>query len=220
MWLAAWALLGAAMPPVASTQDEPQAARRHVEAMRGTSMRLGRHSDPQRDTQRERIRRALRPLRDDAVRALAEALGDRDPQMRRNAALMLWQLGSPLRIDDLDPIETTAARDALVEALRDDDRDVRAWAALALGPMGGGAASARPALIAALGDGWEGVRGNACLALAAIAPMDVTVRDALEALRSDPSAQVRACAAYRPAADEELGDRTPCTHLEAAPRCS
>lgn len=125
--------------------------------MRGESMQVRGHSKAPPDRLRERIRRSLRPLRDEGVLALTRALGDDDASMRLNAARMLWQLGSS--VDDLDPIDITTARDALIAALRDDDREVRAAAATALGAMQRDAVPALPALIDALEDEWDGARG-------------------------------------------------------------
>lgn len=176
------------------TASSAEQAARLVEAMRGESMQMRGHSKAPPDRLRERIRRSLRPLRDDAVVALARALSDDDPAMRLNAARMLWQLGSPHGIDDLDPIDITAARDALVAVLRDDDRDVRAAAAIALGAMQRDAMPAVPALIDALQDEWDGVRGQACHALRSIGPQAASAPLVLDALARDPVAHVRQCA--------------------------
>ena len=53
----------------------------------------------------------------------------------------------------------------LIQALQDDDEDVRYHAAFALGEIGEGAVEAVPALIQALQDDDEGVRYHAAYAL-------------------------------------------------------
>lgn len=189
-------------------------ATRLVEAMRGESMQVRGHSKAPPDRVRERIRRCLRPLRDEAVLALTRALGDDDASMRLNAARMLWQLGSPHGIDDLDPIDITAARGALVTALRDDNRDVRAAAANALGAMQRDAVPALPALIDALQDEWEGARGEACHALRSIGRHAASAAQALETLSRDPVVHVRQCAAVALAAVTAGPAAEPtCSHL-------
>src|SRR6266436_293168 len=71
-----------------------------------------------------------------AVKALAEALQDKDAEVRKNAAQSLGRIGK----------EAKFAVKALTEALKDTDLDVRGASALALGRIGKEAVSAAPAL--------------------------------------------------------------------------
>src|SRR5690349_21686527 len=66
------------------------------------------------------------------VTALAGALQDKDPSVRKAAAQSLGRIGK----------EATAAVPALTEALQDREVDVRGAAALALGRMGAEAKTA------------------------------------------------------------------------------
>ncbi len=80
-----------------------------------------------------------------AIPALKTALTDADPQVRRQAARALGQMGP-----DAEP-----AVQELTQALSDADAPVRQAAVLALGKIGPAAAPAIPALIEALDDTTE-----------------------------------------------------------------
>ena len=81
----------------------------------------------------------------------------------------------------------------LIKALQDQEWEVRASAALALGNIGGGAGDAVPALIKALQDQDEWVRSRAAVALGRIGSKDV-VPVLIQAL-NDQSVSVRGNAA-------------------------
>ncbi len=84
-----------------------------------------------------------------AVKALCEALKDKDADVRKNAAVSLGRIGK----------DAKEAVPALAEALKDTDTDVRGAAALALGRIGKDAAGATEALAALLKDKDKDVRG-------------------------------------------------------------
>jgi HEAT repeat protein len=179
--------------PFAQTSSEVEHV---VEQMRGMSMTI---QGAGRMTERERKRRAitkqLHDLGPSAIFALTRVLRDSDVQMRQNAALVLSSLGGGYEEELKPPLDTRAALPALIEALTDDDRDVRAWAAGAIGWMGPPAEPAIPALVKLLRDPYEGARNNGCIALEHIGP---AAREALPVLRealNDPSRDVRRFAA-------------------------
>ena len=100
-------------------------------------------------------RRGCRP-----EEALAAALKDERPVVRKMAALVLG---------DLAP-DSRAAIPALIETLGDAEEGVRRRAAVALGQFGPEATAAIPALRAALDDSDEGVRSFANASLLLIEP--------------------------------------------------
>jgi len=102
------------------------------------------------------------------------ALADREPPVRRMAA---WALGS---------LDADVAITALIDALKDQDKEVRISAADALGNIGPEAKEALPPLIAALKDQNEMVRGQAAEALGKIATalFDTKSTDTLPQLRA------------------------------------
>ena len=89
------------------------------------------------------------------VAGLIESLSDADPEVHRNAAVALANVGQE-------------AVEALTTTLRGSSRDARAEAAYALGQIGGGAASATEPLLEALRDRDRDVRRQAALALGRI----------------------------------------------------
>ena len=125
--------------------------------------------------------------------ALARALRDPDPEMRRDVAVALdvvgggwWQFpdGSPKL--DLRP-----ALPALLVGLQDSDAGVRSWVAQDISDIGPGAAKAVPELRSMLHSAEPESRGAACNALGAIGS---AARAALPDLRdalSDSSPEVR-----------------------------
>src|SRR4051812_4573046 len=62
----------------------------------------------------------------EAIKALAETLKDKDPDVRKNAALSLGRIGKDARF----------AVPALIESLKDSEVDVRGASAMALGRIG------------------------------------------------------------------------------------
>lgn len=151
---------------------------------------------PAIESKRQHVYDQLHALGPASVPALARALRDPDPEMRRHVAVALdvvgggwWQFpdgGSKL---DLRP-----ALPALLSALGDSDSDVRAWAAQDISDIGEGAAAAVPRLRAMLRSPDAGSRGSACNALGGIGS---GARGALPDLRNalnDSSPEVRQAA--------------------------
>ena len=113
--------------PFAQTSSEVEHV---VEQMRGMSMTIqptGRMTE--REAKRRAITKQLHDLGPSAILALARVLRDGDVEMRQNAALVLSNLGGGFEEGTKPPLDTRAALPALIDALTDDDRDVRAWAA-------------------------------------------------------------------------------------------
>jgi HEAT repeat protein len=171
-------------------------AARLVEQMRGISMqrRPIARSDGRIDPLEQRrgeITDSLRGLGDEAIGALARALGDVDVQMRRNAALVLIDLGGGYSATAQTKVNTLTALSALIQATRDSDRDVRGWAAHAIAEMGPRAQPAVSALVTLLRDTEEGPRNTACIALGNIGPGAAEALPALQLALNDPRPNVR-----------------------------
>ena len=98
----------------------------------------------------------LGPQANQAVRELSQALHDKSPQVRLDAAMALGSIGE-------------AATGSLVLSLEDGDRFVRKSAVFALGLIGPPAAQAIPALSKLLNDRDEEMRSAAAHALQNIA---------------------------------------------------
>jgi HEAT repeat protein len=171
-------------------------AARVVEQMRGISMqrRPIARSDGRIDPLEQRrgeITASLLGLGDEAIGALVRALGDVDVQMRRNAALVLIDLGGGYSVEARTKADTLTALSALIQATRDSDRDVRGWAAHAIAEIGPRAQRAVPALVMLLQDTEEGPRNTACLALGKIGPSAAEALPALQLALNDPRPNVR-----------------------------
>jgi HEAT repeat protein len=151
---------------------------------------------PDLEARRQQVYDELHALGPPSVPALARALHDPDPEMRRDVAVALdvvggdwWHFpdgGSKL---DLRPILP-----ALLEALQDSDPGVRAWVAQDISDIGPGAATAVPRLRSMLHSADPQSRGAACNALGAIGS---AARAALPDLRralGDSSPEVRQAA--------------------------
>lgn len=110
------------------------------------------------------------------TKGLLKALRGRDPVVQARAALLLGSIGKP-------------AVPVLIEALKDDDRDVRTSAAGALISIGPDAKSAVSTLVRALKDEDHFVRWNAAAALGEIG--DKSAAYALAELLEDEEAEVR-----------------------------
>ena len=190
------AITGCALVLSASFAQTSPEVEHVIEQMRGMSMTIqGAGRMTEREAKRRAITKQLHDLGPAAIFALARVLGDGDVQMRQNAALVLSNLGGGYEEETKPPLDTRAALPALIDALTDDDRDVRAWAAGAIGWMGPAAEPAIPVLVKLLRDPYEGARNNACIALGRIGP---AAREALPVLRealNDPSRDVRRFAA-------------------------
>lgn len=164
---------------------------------RGTAAtRPAAPSLPAIELRRQRIYDQLHALGPASVPALARALRDPDPQMRRDVAVALDVVGGgwwhfP---DGGSKLDLSPALPALLAALQDPDPGVRAWSAQDIGDMGAAASAAVPRLRAMLRRPDAESRGNACRALG---QMGSAARSALPDLRralNDPSQEVRQAA--------------------------
>lgn len=148
---------------------------------------------PALESKRQHVYAELHALGPASVPALARALRDPDPEMRRNVAVALDIVGGgwwhfP---DGGSRLDLRPALPALLTALRDSDPGVRAWAAQDISDLGGDAGTAVPRLRAMLHSADAESRGTACGALGAIG---FAARGALPDLRhalSDSSPEVR-----------------------------
>jgi HEAT repeat protein len=145
---------------------------------------------PQSELIRDTSYRELHRLGPAGISALARAYRDADVRLRRNVALAFLVLAEGIW-PGLPKLDVGSALPELTIALTDDDPDVRAWSAHAIGAIGPGARPAVPALIRLLRNRDEGSRNSACIGLTGIGP---SARSALPALRralSDRSDDVR-----------------------------
>jgi HEAT repeat protein len=151
---------------------------------------------PDLEARRQRVYDELHALGSASVPALARALRDRDPEMRRDVAVALDVVGGGWwHFPDGRPkLDLRPALPALLAGLRDPDPGVRAWVAQDISDIGSGAAAAVPRLRAMLHSSDPESRGTACNALGAIGS---AARVALPDLRrslSDSSPEVRQAA--------------------------
>lgn len=151
---------------------------------------------PDLELRRQRVYAQLHALGPASVPALARALRDPDPEMRRNVAVALDVVGGgwwhfP---DGSAKLDLRAALPALLLTLQDSDPDVRAWAAQDIGDIGAGAATAVSRLRAMLHSADAGSRSSTCSALGGIGfPARAALPDLRNAL-SDSSPEVRGAA--------------------------
>lgn len=151
---------------------------------------------PPLEARRQRVYEELHALGPASVPALARALRDPDPEMRRDVAVALDVVGGgwwhfP---DGESKLDLRPALPALLTALGDADPGVRAWASQDISDIGGAAATAVPRLRAMLHSPDPQSRGSACSALGGIG---FAARGALPELQQalgDPSPQVRQAA--------------------------
>ena len=148
---------------------------------------------PALESQRQRVYDELHSLGPASIAALARALRDPDPEMRRDVAVALDVIGGGWWhfADGGAKLDMRPALPALLTALRDADPGVRAWAAQDISDIGATAATAVPHLRAMLHSPDPGSRGSACSALGGIGP---AARGALPELRqalNDSSPEVR-----------------------------
>jgi hypothetical protein len=151
---------------------------------------------PDLEARRQEVYDELHALGPASVAALARALHDPDPEMRRNVAVALDVVGGGWwHFPDGGPkLDLRPALPALLAALQDSDPGVRSWIAQDISDIGSGAATAVPRLRAMLHSPDPESRGTACNALAAIG---VAARGALPDLqraRNDSSPEVRQAA--------------------------
>ncbi len=109
-----------------------------------------------------------------------------DPQQRAQAATVLGLLGD----------QAQAAVPALVEAIKDEEVQVRRIIVAALGEIGIAARSAVPALVASLRNRHDIVRRRAAQCLAELGPAARSAVPALIEVMSDPSLMVRRWAVF------------------------
>lgn len=151
---------------------------------------------PALESRRQHVYDELHELGPASVPALARALHDPDPEMRRNVAVALdvvgggwWHFPDGSARLDLRP-----ALPALLLTLQDSDPGVRAWAAQDIGDIGAAAATAVSRLRAMLHSADAGSRGSACSALGGIGlPARAALPDLRNAL-NDSSPEVRQAA--------------------------
>ena len=151
----------------------------------------GNGSVPAQEQRRKKVTAELHALGIPSIAALAVALRDPDVNMRRNAALMLIDLGGGISAEARPKLNIESALVALIAATHDDDSMVRAWAAHAIAEIGPAARSAVPALITLLRDPDEGPRNTACIALGRIGPDAASALPALREALKDSSEVVR-----------------------------
>jgi HEAT repeat protein len=148
---------------------------------------------PDLEARRQQVYDELHALGPASVPALARALRDPDPEMRRDVAVALdvvgggwWQFPDGGAKLDLRP-----ALPALLSALRDPDSEVRTWAAQDISDIGSGAATAVPRLRSLLRGSDAGSRGAACNALGAIGSSARAALPDLQRALGDSSPEVR-----------------------------
>jgi hypothetical protein len=150
---------------------------------------------PALEVRRQRLYRQLHALGPASVIALAQALHDPDPRMRRDAAVALDVLGGGWwHFPDGSPkLDLRPALPALLGALEDPDPSVRAWAAQDLSDMGAAAATAVAPLRGLLSRPDAESRGSACRALGHLGPAaSVALPDLRRALQDSSPAVRRA----------------------------
>ena len=151
---------------------------------------------PAIEERRQKVYEELHALGPASVPALARALRDPDPEMRRNVAVALDVVGGGWwYFPDGDPkLDLRPALPALVTALGDSDPGVRAWVSQDISDVGAAAAAAVPRLRAMLHSPDAESRGSACGALGGIG---LAARGALPDLQqalNDSSPEVRQAA--------------------------
>jgi HEAT repeat protein len=151
---------------------------------------------PDIESRRQKVYDQLHALGPAGVSALARALRDPDPEMRRNVAVALDVVGGGWwHFPDGDSkLDLRPALPALLTTLQDSDAGVRAWAAQDISDMGAAAAPAVTHLRTMLHSADPGSRSTACSALGRIGyPARGALAD-LQGAVSDPSPEVRQAA--------------------------
>ncbi|MGH8300537.1 MAG: HEAT repeat domain-containing protein [Steroidobacteraceae bacterium] len=151
---------------------------------------------PALESRRQHVYAQLHAFGQASVPALARALRDPDPQMRRNVAVAMDVVGGGWwHFPDSDArLDLRPALPALLTALRDSDPGVRAWAAQDIGDIGGAAGAAVPALRAMLHSPDAESRGSACNALGALGSAAHAALPDLRRVLGDSSPEVREAA--------------------------
>lgn len=180
---------------VAQLRDMPLPRRPFARG--GSSSMAASHPLQALEVRRQRIYEELHALGPASVAALAGALRDPDPRMRRDAAVALDVLGGGWwHFPDGGPkLDLRPALPALLAALQDPDPSVRAWVAQDLSDMGSAAAGAVAPLRAMLNRPDAESRGSACRALGSLGSAASPALPQLRRALGDPSPAVRAAAA-------------------------
>ena len=151
---------------------------------------------PALEARRQKVYDQLHALGPAGVSALARALRDPDPEMRRDVAVALDVVGGGWwHFPDGDSrLDLRPVLPALLTALQDSDSGVRAWAAQDISDMGSAAATAVPHLRTMLHSTDAGSRSTACSALGRIgSPARGALAD-LQGALEDSSPEVRRAA--------------------------
>ena len=148
---------------------------------------------PDLEARRQQVYDQLHALGPAGVAALARALRDKDPEMRRDVAVAMDVVGGGwwLFADGSPKLDLRPALPALLAALQDSDSGVRTWAAQDISDIGSGAAMAVPGLRAMLHSPDPGSRGTACNALGAIGSAARVALPDLRRALDDSSPEVR-----------------------------
>lgn len=151
---------------------------------------------PALEERRQHVYDELHALGPASVPALARALHDPDPEMRRHVAVAMDVVGGGWwHFPDGDAkLDLRPALPALLTALHDSDSEVRAWAAQDISDIGAAAAAAVPHLRAMLHSPDPQTRGSACGALGAIGFAARGALPDLQQARNDTSPEVRQAA--------------------------
>lgn len=174
-----------------------------VEQMRGMSMQMqATYNAPTPDSfQRGILYKHFRLLGTNAILPLASALSDPDVQMRKNSALVLFNINVPWL--DESRVDTILALPALISAMNDTDVTVRGWSAQAIGNMGPAGSPAVPYLIRFLSSPEEGLRNSGAIALRGIGAPAISALPALRISLYDPKDDPRKFAQMAITAIEE-----------------
>lgn len=151
---------------------------------------------PALEERRQKVYDQLHALGPATVPALARALRDPDPEMRRNVTVALDVVGGGWwHFPDGDSkLDLRPALPALLAALGDSDPGVRAWASQDISDIGEAAATAVPRLRAMVHSGDPESRGSACSALGGIGFAARAALPDLQQARNDSSPEVRQAA--------------------------
>jgi HEAT repeat protein len=175
---------------VAKLRDLPLPIQRPPQ---GASLGMTPPPLPDLEARRQQVYDELHALGPASVPALARALHDPDPEMRRDVAVALDVVGGGWwHFPDGGPrLDLRPALPALLVALQDSDTDVRAWVAQDISDIGSGAATAVPRLRAMLHSSDPQSRGAACSALGAIGSAAQPALPDLRRALGDSSPEVR-----------------------------
>jgi HEAT repeat protein len=179
---------------VAKLRELPLPMRRQPQGISSTNTTPPPLSDL--EARRQQVYDELHSLGPVSVPALARALGDPDPEMRRDVAVALDVVGGGWwHFPDGRPkLDLRPALPALLAALKDSDRGVRAWVAQDISDIGSGAAPAVPHLRAMLHSTDAESRSSACNALGTIGSAARAALPELQRALGDPSPEVRLAA--------------------------